>query len=112
MILDDLVARSRQRVAAAKEVEPLEALSERAHNAPPVDRSFVDALRGPGTSLIAEIKRASPSRGTLNGNLNPAEQACLYARAGADAVSVLTEPSRFLGSLADLVDAAVEAGVD
>jgi indole-3-glycerol phosphate synthase len=106
MILDELLAASRARVAASKALEPLEALAERVTSAaPPVGPSFLEALRAPGVSLIAEVKRASPSRGTLNDALDPGDQALRYARAGADAISVLTEPSRFRGSLADLEDA-------
>ncbi len=112
MILDELVARSRERVAVAKLLEPESALREQiAHAAPATGPSFADALRAPGISLIAEIKRASPSRGTLNARLDPGEQALRYAAAGADAISVLTEPTRFDGSLEDLraVHAALAA---
>jgi indole-3-glycerol phosphate synthase len=68
-------------------------------------------LRSPGAgeakglAIVAEVKRASPSRGSLNAGLDPARLAVVYARAGADAVSVLTEESRFRGSLADLTAA-------
>lgn len=102
MILDELVARSRERVAVAKLLEPLEVLREQIDHASPAGPSFAEALRAPGVSLIAEIKRASPSRGALNAQLDPATQALRYAAAGADAISVLTEPTRFDGSLGDL----------
>lgn len=106
MILDELLAASRARVAAARALEPLEALAERVAGLAPIAApSFSDALRAPGVSLIAEVKRASPSRGTLNEALDPGDQALHYASAGADAISVLTEPSRFRGSLADLTRA-------
>ncbi|MFO7697775.1 MAG: indole-3-glycerol phosphate synthase TrpC [Anaerolineae bacterium] len=115
MILDELLAASRARVAASQALEPLEALRERIDSdAPPAPPSFSEALRAPGVSLIAEVKRASPSRGTLNDTLDPGEQALRYAQAGADAISVLTEPSRFRGSLADLKaarDALESAGL-
>ena len=103
MILEELVARSRERVAVAKLLEPESALREQvAHLRPAADNSFAEALLAPGVSLIAEIKRASPSRGALNAQLDPAAQALRYASAGADAISVLTEPTRFDGSLGDL----------
>jgi len=78
-----------------------------------VQRGFGAALRVSGLQVIAEIKRRSPSRGDLNLNLDPAEQARAYAAGGAAAISVLTEPDFFGGSLEDLeaVRAAVELPV-
>jgi len=67
-------------------------------------------LRSPGVSVIAEVKRASPSQGALASIDDPAELARSYAAGGAAAISVLTEPRRFGGSLNDL--AAVRAAVD
>ncbi|MBI3097043.1 MAG: indole-3-glycerol phosphate synthase TrpC [Planctomycetes bacterium] len=61
---------------------------------------FAEALRGGG--LIAEFKRASPSRGAIRLKADPAEVARVYARSGARAVSVLTQPAGFRGSLDDL----------
>lgn len=72
-------------------------------------RDFEGALRSPGLSVIAEIKRASPSRGILDADLDPAALAAEYVAGGAAAVSVLTEPDHFLGSLDDLQ--AVRASV-
>lgn len=69
----------------------------------PPARDLAAHLTRPGLSVIAEIKRASPSRGLLNADLVPADQAAAYARGGASAISVLTEPDHFLGSPADLV---------
>jgi len=65
-------------------------------------RDFRAALAAPGTSLIAEIKRASPSRGDLNPGLDPAGLAAVYEAGGARAVSVLVEPEFFKGSEDDL----------
>jgi indole-3-glycerol phosphate synthase len=67
------------------------------------DRPFHDALSGPGISVIAEVKRRSPSRGALNTELDPAARAAAYERGGASAISVLTERDYFDGSPADLL---------
>ncbi len=76
-------------------------LEESARGAPSV-RDFKAALKRPGMSLIAEIKRRSPSKGDLAPDLDPAELASSYERGGAHAISVLTEPEFFGGSDADL----------
>lgn len=68
----------------------------------PAPRDAVAALRAPGVGVIAEVKRASPSRGRLAGISDPAALAREYALGGAAAVSVLTERRRFAGSLEDL----------
>ncbi len=68
-------------------------------------RDFAAALRGPALRVIAELKRASPSRGLLCSNYRPREIARGYEAAGAAALSVLTEEKYFLGSLADLREA-------
>jgi indole-3-glycerol phosphate synthase len=77
--------------------------------APPI-RSFRESLAGREVSIIAEIKRASPSAGEIAPELDAGPTAQAYARGGASAISVLTEPERFNGSLDDLV-AARSAGV-
>lgn len=79
-------------------------LEEAARTAPP-NRDFARALRGDGMALIAEVKRRSPSKGDLNVGLDPAELARSYERGGAHALSVLTEPDFFAGSIDDLVRA-------
>ena len=66
-------------------------------------RDFAAALKAPGLSVIAEIKRASPSRGPIDPDLNPPALAAEYQRGGAACISVLTEPRHFLGSLDDLL---------
>ena len=63
---------------------------------------FSEALSGGGLSIIAEVKRRSPSRGVLAAGLDAVSQARIYESAGADAISVLTEPVHFDGSLDDL----------
>ena len=65
-------------------------------------RDFLAALSGPGLSVIAEVKRASPSRGLIDADLDPVALAGEYGRGGAAAISVLTEPRFFRGSLDDL----------
>ena len=66
-------------------------------------RGFAIALARPGLSVVAEVKRRSPSRGILAAGLDAVDQALIYEAAGARAVSVLTEPRYFDGSLEDLV---------
>jgi indole-3-glycerol phosphate synthase len=75
----------------------------------PEPPSFLVALRRPDVAVIAEVKRSSPSRGVINTSLNASARAVSYVEGGAAAVSVLTEPSRFGGSVRDLetVSAAV-----
>jgi indole-3-glycerol phosphate synthase len=68
-------------------------------------RGFGAAVEAEGLSLIAEIKRSSPSVGKINSDIDPAERAAAYEAGGARAVSVLTEPEYFSGSLADLAAA-------
>ena len=65
-------------------------------------RDFTKALNSQNVSLIAEVKRASPSKGLLYSNLAPASLARIYRKGGAAAISVLTEPDYFWGSFADL----------
>lgn len=67
---------------------------------------FAAALRGPTVRVVAEVKRASPSKGAIAPGLDAAAQAVLYVEGGAAAISVLTEPTRFGGSLSDLSDVA------
>ncbi len=73
---------------------------EAAGLAPP--RDFAGALAGPGLSVIAEFKRASPSKGVINAGMDPSERAAAYEAGGASAMSVLTEPDHFMGSPEDL----------
>lgn len=73
-------------------------------------RAFATALRADVVRVIAEVKRASPSKGAINPDIDAARQAECYVVGGAAAISVLTEPTRFGGSLSDL--AVVTARVD
>jgi indole-3-glycerol phosphate synthase len=70
-------------------------------NQAPAPRDAYSALSGSGISVIAEVKRASPSKGELADIANPAELAEKYADGGASVISVLTEQRRFKGSIAD-----------
>lgn len=101
----DVLARqlsdARQRVAAAERAEPTAALRRRALEVP-AGPSLRSALAGPGTAVIAEVKRSSPSRGELAAIPDPVAQARAYVAGGAAAVSVLTAPLGFRGSLEDL----------
>lgn len=108
-VLADIVAGVREDLAARQQQVPLDVLKERARRMPPA-LDPVPLLRSPGVSVIAEVKRASPSAGRLAAIDDPAELARAYADGGAAAISVLTESRRFGGSLADL--AAVRAAVD
>lgn len=76
----------------------------------PKPRRFIEALGGPGTSIVAEIKRVSPAKGPLDEDLSAADLASAYAAGGAAALSVVTEPDHFKGSLEDL-RAAASAGL-
>lgn len=103
--LDDLVAGARRRVDEASARAPLASLRERAADLAPAP-PFRAALDGDEVAVIAEIKRASPSKGDLAPDLDAPSQARAYVDGGAAAVSVLTEPDGFHGSLDDLADVA------
>lgn len=107
--LDLACAQARERVAEARGLVGDPALRERAL-ATPAPPSLAAALAGPGTAVIAELKRASPSAGHLAWLPDPLARARAYLDGGAAAVSVLTEPAHFHGTLADL--AVVAAGTD
>jgi indole-3-glycerol phosphate synthase len=100
-ILDRIVADKRVELAAAASSVTLAELRAQAGNAPAV-RPFVSALKGTRVTLIAEVKKASPSRGLLRAYFDPVAIARAYADAGAAAISVLTDEKHFQGSLADL----------
>lgn len=98
-ILDAIAAHARQRVAADKEENSLDALRELAvQGGGGEGAAFTAALRRPGLSFICEVKRASPSKGLIAGDFPYVDIAREYERAGADVVSCLTEPKWFQGS--------------
>ena len=106
-ILNQIVAKKREELAAAQAAVPLAALQERIAARPPA-LDFAGALRGEGISLIAEVKKASPSKGLLRPDFEPTRLAATYAENGAAAISVLTD-GHFLGEPAHLT-AVKESG--
>ncbi|MDY0169907.1 MAG: indole-3-glycerol phosphate synthase TrpC [Thermoguttaceae bacterium] len=108
-ILDEIVATKREEIARAKAAAPEAALREQLAAAPP-PRDFLAALQRPAggaetaavpgpVRLIAEVKRASPSRGLIREDFQPVEIALAYERHGASCISVLTDQPYFQGSL-------------
>lgn len=111
MILDKIVERKKLEVEASSRRYPLSLLeSDSAHLPPP--RDFLSAIKPNGSvKVIAEIKRASPSRGVLREKFNPTELALTLERAGASALSVLTDEGFFNGSLDHLKEVRAAAGI-
>ena len=107
-ILQKILAVKREEVAAAQALKPLAALRTEAAAQPP-PRDFVGALRAKvslrDTAVIAEIKKASPSRGIIRPDFRPAEIAGSYAAHGAACLSVLTDRQFFQGAPEYLVEA-------
>ncbi len=108
-VLDDIVDGVREDLAERERHTPIDRLRDLAALRPP-PRDPMPAFRAPGVSVIAEVKRKSPSRGELAEIGDPAALARAYADGGAAAISVLTEQRRFSGSLGDL--RTVRAAVD
>ena len=105
-LLEEIVSSTRKRVEQTKTQRDPVALRDKAA-ARTATRGFVDALTGEEVAIIAEIKRRSPSKGPFNLGLDAADTARAFADGGAAAVSVLTEPHFFQGSMNDLESAAV-----
>ncbi|MGH7932203.1 MAG: indole-3-glycerol phosphate synthase TrpC [Candidatus Binataceae bacterium] len=99
-ILDRIFTAKREEVDAQRRIKSLETVMAAAASAAP-PRGFVAALRGRRPAIIAEVKRASPSKGDILPGLDAAAVACDYAAAGAAAMSVLTD-RHFKGTLEDL----------
>jgi indole-3-glycerol phosphate synthase len=111
-ILAKIVQTKRKEIQRAQELVPLEEVRAAAAAAGPVRNFFTACTRRPArlTNIIAEIKRASPSAGTIRERVDPAAIARQYAAAGVSAISVLTDREYFHGSLDDL--RAVRSAVD
>ena len=104
-VLEAAVAAARRSAEWRESREPASALERRVSGVSPREGgSFRAALAATGVRVIAECKRRSPSRGVLARDYNPAEIAASYAAAGAAAISVLTEPTFYDGSLGHLAD--------
>jgi len=103
-MLDEIMAHHREQLPKTMAEVPFADLRAMTMVAPQ-PRDFAAAVRAPGVSLIAECKKASPSKGLLVRDYNPARLARIYERAGARAISVLTDARHFQGSLGHLRDA-------
>ncbi|OLT28422.1 indole-3-glycerol phosphate synthase [Actinomadura sp. CNU-125] len=109
-VLDEIIDGVRADLADRQREVPLDALKEKAAAAPAALDALA-ALRGPGVSVIAEVKRSSPSKGALAAIADPAALARDYEAGGAKVISVLTERRRFGGSLDDLAEVRANVGV-
>lgn len=105
-ILDTIAEHTRKRVAAARAELPLEEIKRQALAMPRGDFAFERALRKPELAFICECKKASPSKGIIAEDFPYLQIAQEYEEAGADCISVLTEPEWFLGSSSYLQEIA------
>ena len=96
-ILDEIAAYTKTRIEEAKKAVPIEVLREQAYALPKGDFAFEKALKKTGLSFICECKKASPSKGIIAEEFPYLQIAQEYEAAGADCISVLTEPKWFLG---------------
>ena len=108
--LDQIVAATRRKVAADRKAADLRQLDQRAQiHVPRGFRRLLQAKARTGPAIIAELKKASPSRGLIRADFDPARLAVEFERAGAAALSVLTETEFFQGSLQNLQSASAAA---
>jgi len=107
-LFEKILATKAQEIAAARKAKPLVELRAESNSAPP-SRDFVTAIRNRiaegRAAVIAEIKRASPSKGLLREDFDPGEIARSYSRSGAACISVLTDRQYFHGRAQDLREA-------
>ncbi len=112
MILDEIAAKTRERVAEAKAIIPLEEMKAKALAMEVTDAfPFAKALAKPGMSFICEVKKASPSKGLIAADFPYVDIARDYEDAGASAISVLTEPYYFQGSNAYLEEIVANVNI-
>jgi indole-3-glycerol phosphate synthase len=104
-VLGRIVAEAEARVRELRRSPRAASELERSAAAMPPAPPFAAALRGSTLAVIAEVKRRSPSKGEINGGIAAAAQVLAFTRGGAAAISVLTEPVHFGGSLADIEEA-------
>src|SRR5271157_2443378 len=99
MILDEIVESKKDSLKRRKREVPLRELKQRCAAMRRKPRDLAAALRGDDIKHIAEVKKASPSKGVINADIDPVKLAATYAANGAAAVSVLTEEKYFNGSI-------------
>ncbi len=109
MILDEIVENKRKELESTRLALPLQAIESILRKQHP-PRDFAAALQGENIKLIAEVKKASPSKGLICPDFNPVKIARTYANNGASAISVLTESKYFQGSLNDLQNISQSLG--
>lgn len=110
-ILHQLAAHAKARIEQAKQALPLQTIRQQALACPKGTFSFERALKQPGLSFICECKKASPSKGLIAPEFPYLQIAKEYEAAGADCISVLTEPKWFLGSDAYLNEIAAAVSI-
>src|SRR5262245_44892465 len=98
-ILDEIVATKHQEIERARAALPLATLRGRLADAPPVRDFFAPLAAGREIKLIAEVKKASPSKGVIRADFDPVSIARIYERHGATCLSVLTDEPYFQGRL-------------
>jgi len=110
-ILDKIVAEKRREIAERFADVSVDKLQAQAADAPPVRDFFAALADAGGVSLIAEVKKASPSAGVIREDFDPVEIAQIYERHGASCISVLTDEPFFQGKLAYLTDVRNAVGI-